>query len=51
MWRAFDLVGVTERFDEFLLTLAELVGLQPELLATGCRWWQRTLLPGAGRLH
>lgn len=27
MWAHFDLVGVTERFDEFLLLLADLVGL------------------------
>jgi len=27
MWRLFDLVGVTERFDEFLLLLSTLVGL------------------------
>ena len=28
MWAAFDLVGVTERFDEFLILLTDLVGLQ-----------------------
>jgi len=28
MWRLFDLVGVTERFDEFLLMLADLVRLR-----------------------
>ena len=28
MWRSFDLVGVTELFDEFALQLADLVGLQ-----------------------
>ena len=28
MWAAFDLVGVTERFDEFLLLLTDLIGLQ-----------------------
>ena len=27
MWRLFDLVGVTEAFDEFVLLLADLVGL------------------------
>ena len=27
MWRSFDLVGVTEHFDEFVVLLAELVGL------------------------
>jgi len=28
MWRSFDLVGVTELFDEFVLALTDLVGLQ-----------------------
>ncbi len=28
MWDAFDLVGVTERFDEFLVLLTDMVGLQ-----------------------
>ena len=28
MWHAFDLVGVTELFDEFVLRLTDLVGLQ-----------------------
>ncbi|KAL1522896.1 hypothetical protein AB1Y20_017861 [Prymnesium parvum] len=28
MWERFDLVGVTERFDEFLVILTDLVGLQ-----------------------
>ena len=28
MWEAFDLVGITERFDEFLVMLTDLVGLQ-----------------------
>jgi hypothetical protein len=27
-WGAFDLVGLTERFDEFMLLFADLVGLQ-----------------------
>ena len=28
MWDQFDLVGVTEHFDEFLVLLTDLVGLQ-----------------------
>ena len=28
MWRTFDLVGVTEMFDEFVLELTDLAGLQ-----------------------
>ena len=28
MWDSFDLVGVTEHFDEFLVLLTDLVGLQ-----------------------
>ena len=34
-WRIFDLVGLTERFDEFMLLFADLVGLQA-LTRTGC---------------
>ena len=32
MWRLFDLVGVTERFDEFLLLLSDMVGPVPSPL-------------------
>ena len=27
MWRSFDLVGITELFDEFMVELSDLVGL------------------------
>ncbi len=35
MWDQFDLVGVTEHFDEFLVLLTDLVGLQAPGLGLG----------------
>ena len=35
MWDQFDLVGVTEHFDEFLVLLTDLVGLQAPGIGLG----------------